>query len=209
MGAPKPPPNILEIIIAEMKKVFTGRRLETIIIIGLVLPVSVASVNTYITDFHEKQNLAQAYKTEILWLHANLNNTINGPNTEFIDLGNNEYEIGIQCPATGLYPDWGLFHKNSQEISKFDKELSDELYVYYFSILWAEENRLLVCNQGHELIDMGRKNETNTKTYQFLGREIPDYEKQMKNSAGLSYNLTPDLTNKLDKTINAKPFIIV
>jgi hypothetical protein len=37
-----------------------------------------------------------------------------------------------------LYPEWGLYYSNRQEISKFDPSLSKDMYDFYYLVLSAE-----------------------------------------------------------------------
>jgi len=207
MGAPKNTPTFFENAITGLIKKITWSNFEKIIILAIIIPISVSVVNSYYSDFIEKQNLAQAYRTEILWLEPIVDQAIVSPDSHLTFNPDGSYTVLAGCSPNQLYPDWGMFHKNSLAISKFDRKLSEQLYTYYFSIQWAEENRKIICSQGLLLKDMDRQNEGNTSTYRAIADTLPINHKELVGGSKLCKTITPTLLENLNKTIDAKPFI--
>ena len=85
----------------------------------------------------EQINLAKGYLFDV----ESVNITISSYIEQFNDTSSPDYQKA-QKYITPLYPSWGLYHSNRQDISRFPTNLSNNMYYFYNRILIAENARL-------------------------------------------------------------------
>lgn len=86
-----------------------------------------------LTKESEKKVIANGYLSDIESVNTSLFNFKNDYSTPTLS---GELPMSKWIPP--LYPEWGLYYSNRQEISKLDPELSKELYDFYNLLLMAE-----------------------------------------------------------------------
>jgi hypothetical protein len=184
---------------------------KTIIIIGILAPILVTSINSYYSDFTEKQNLAQAYKTEIINLKPFLSEAQKQPlSVFFIDPNNTaNNSLIVQQKVDSLYPSWGLYNSNPQLLSKFDKNLSAQLYLFYYRIQRAEEMRKVVIGNNQEIKNLRATEGSSSLEYLGKANSIVGEDTEMHVNINLASESIPSLIDGLNETINAKPLPFV
>jgi hypothetical protein len=122
-----------------IKDLGTGLILLVIVPIIVSAIVSAWSFNYQFTNTmkNEQKNLANGYISDLEYV----NRSISALNKTFNDPANPDYHKRTKI-VTPLYPSWGLYYSNRQDIQKFDPELSSDMYEFYSWILQAEDNRV-------------------------------------------------------------------
>jgi len=177
---------------------WTERRGPAIFLILLALIGSFA-ISLYQNDQiqkTERSNLAKGYLIDVEYVNKTINNyimTFNDPNNP--DKGQPQNFI------IPLYPDWGLYYSNRQDISKFPPQLSNDTYYFYNKILLAEFARKEFNNYEnlHPLnpdypLEPQKQNKLKTK------QEI--FQAYWEIIIDLHNYTIPNLENDLSKVIN-------
>lgn len=119
------------------------------IIIGSILLIGVPLLVSYLffnyqysqTTLSEQKNLANGYISDL----ENVNRTLEPLIRKLDDPQDPDYHKP-QFITVSLYPSWGLYYSNRQDIQKFDKTVSVELYDFYYELLTAEDARIFFNN---------------------------------------------------------------
>jgi len=188
------------------KEIFKWSRLEQIIIIAIIAPIIVAAAHTYLSEFNEMQNNARAFKIELENLKVYLNGTLQYPAYTF---DNNTRTLGVNQKIDTIYPEYGLYYTSKDKISKFDSELSEDLYIFYFRLLKAEEQRKIATSTFAEYKKLEAKGELEYATYPDQVGSVIESNQEMLFLTQQCENSLPKILEKLDATINAKPFIFI
>lgn len=103
---------------------------------------------------NERKTLANEYLNDLNYIEraeSNFENYLFDPNSSFNDPKSPTYHrtISWQDP---IYPSWGMYHSNRQDISKFDANLSKNLISFYGLVLTAESERQQYNNYDSELL---------------------------------------------------------
>lgn len=77
----------------------------------------------------EQKNSANAYISDLTYVNQTLS----------------YYDGPVYPPSrifNVLYPSWGLYYSDRQDIQKFDPQLSSDMYDFYYELLTAENERV-------------------------------------------------------------------
>jgi hypothetical protein len=117
-------------------------------VISLVaIPIIVSIVVSYFsfsfqynnTIVNDRKNLANGYISDL----ENVNRTLGGIISDLDNPNNPDYHKYLTKITNYLYPPWGLYYSNRQDIQKFDSKTSSDLYDFYNKLLLAEQGRIL------------------------------------------------------------------
>jgi len=113
-----------------------------------------AAITGWYNDFSNKEIMQKQQKNEIKTLaneylnditfidnaESNFEDYIFNPNSSFNDKNTRYYHSTIwwQDP---IYPQWGMYYSNRQDIAKFESNVSRELIIFYGMVLTAESQR--------------------------------------------------------------------
>jgi hypothetical protein len=86
----------------------------------------------------EEINLAKGYLMDIDYVNLTINAYLETFNTP----GSPWYHVPPSYYSKPLYPDWGLYYSNRQDISKFNPDLATSMYDFYYKILTVESDRM-------------------------------------------------------------------
>jgi hypothetical protein len=116
----------------------------SIAIIVIPLFISYASFDNQFskTTSAERKNLAIGLLSDIEYV----NQTLAFQLSQIDDPNSPDYHKNPVMVTMNLYPTWGLYYSNRQDIVKFNQPLSSDLYNFYFQILTAEEQRIIFNN---------------------------------------------------------------
>lgn len=96
----------------------------------IVIPiiVSVISFNYQYSNSKssELKSLSNGYISDLDFVNRSLSATLSTYN----DPNSPDYNKPTKI-VTEIYPNWGLYYSNRQDIQKFDPELSSEIYEFY------------------------------------------------------------------------------
>ena len=123
------------------------KALIALFISGIILPVCVSYLTFQYTSAqntkNEQKHLANEFYYDIDYVELQeslFENSLNDPTMDYSNPDSpffNETFVWI----TPLYPDWGMYYSNRQDINKFSPALSSSLSIFYQDVLTAETER--------------------------------------------------------------------
>jgi hypothetical protein len=112
------------------------------IIVSVIVSVLIFNYQYSQTTLYERKNLANGYISDL----ENVNRTLDQVIADLENPNNPDYHKNPVRISESLYPSWGLYYSNRQDIQKFDSKLSSELYDFYNELLIAEDGRIFMNN---------------------------------------------------------------
>lgn len=109
-------------------------------IISAIISVTLFSYQVSQTQKSEQRSLATGYLLEIENIEPSLTRLV------AFNASANTTDFHPVAPLDSFYPSYGLYYSNRVDISKFDPETSASLYRFYYHLLRAEDQRLLLLN---------------------------------------------------------------
>lgn len=110
--------------------------------LGAYLGISGAENQRYDQNQKELKTIANGYLSDIAYVDYSLSTF---ENSYF----NKPDERGLKWEDP-IYPDWGLYYSNRQDIGKFGKNISQKMYNFYNIVLTAEFQRKQFNNYDNE-----------------------------------------------------------
>jgi len=128
---------------------FLGFKLKNILM-GLIVVIIIPIIVSYFTFNYqyshtgagERKNLANGILNDLEYV----NQTLSFQLSQIDDPNSPDYHKNPVVIPVNLYPTWGLYYVNKQDIAKFNPQLSAELYDFYYTILKAEDARITFNN---------------------------------------------------------------
>ena len=91
----------------------------------------------------ELKTLANEFMNDLNFIEkaeSDFENFISNPKSEFNDPNSPRYHSTLSWQDP-IYPSWGMYYSNRQDISKFDANLTKKLISFYGMVLTAESQR--------------------------------------------------------------------
>ncbi|MCX6700347.1 MAG: hypothetical protein NTV68_10560 [Methanomicrobiales archaeon] len=149
---------------------------------GASLSNSFILYNTQQTN--EKSNIAQGLYYET----GSLKNDLEPLDYSFT---NNRSENEVFIQETPLYPETGMFFSFQKDIFQFDDKTSNDLYIFYNSLLTAENDRKLI-------FEIERRSDSRLLTPSEIYRQQV-LTRNLKKAVNDSVMVMPDLKNELSQ----------
>jgi len=142
------PDKSIEWRIANLEKSNTQWKIA---IVSVVLGASFGGVSTYLLSQNqqatEQQNIAQALFLDVSIIEDHFNSTLEDLNLNLNNMNSSEKSLDmIWVDPRPYYSNNGLYFGFQKDISKFDTNLSADLYSYYLSIMNIEYKRQYIYN---------------------------------------------------------------
>jgi hypothetical protein len=117
---------------------------------SIIIPIIVSLIIGYLLfNFQyndslnkERKNIANGYISDL----EDVNLTLTGAIQHLDDPNDPDYHKSMTKMTNYLYPPWGLYYSNRQDIQKFDSNTSNNLYYFYHELLFTEQTRVLYNN---------------------------------------------------------------
>jgi hypothetical protein len=139
-------------------------------IVGALIGGVVSYGVSYITEDQNKQNVAQALYTDISTTSNVLNLSLINYNSFKVT---NPSDVTIFISPAPFYTEHGLYYIYASDISKFDSDLSNEIFLYYYNVMIIENERQYIEDHFSEVMNPGNlttekeKEEQTFVTYSF------------------------------------------
>ncbi|MHB8164211.1 MAG: hypothetical protein ACYDDV_07645 [Methanoregula sp.] len=166
-------------------------------LISVIFSIVLFNYQFSTTTLTERKNLANGYLSDI----ENVNGSLGGFITEY-SIPTITKVKPMSKWGNSFYPEWGLYYSNRQDISKFDPELSKDLYEFYYILLNAE-----FCRQEFNNYDQTHPKDPDQPIEQYKQNSGENKEKLFNNMNNLvveCYTIRiPNLITKLKSVANS------
>lgn len=177
-------------------------------VLGSIVGGASTFISSYLLDQHqqdlEEKNVAQAIFIDVSQTSFYLNASLAKYNAgqQYSRNGKNDSTFIFYYPNP-YYRDNGLYFVHSSEISKFNSNLSTEIFQYYNTVLFLENERQYIVSRGSSRSEWDNLSDVEKAHMYFYTEILPD---QIIGTIQLGEKIRKDLKDEYNLNTDLSPF---